>query len=84
MGFLDSFIKKNDMWKSPDWRLYDDMRRGLKDIDVPEVKKTELLEDDMSFAQESYLKKQARKKGFENTIITGNRTPKLASITQLG
>lgn len=57
---------------------------GLKKIKTPAVKPAEELASMDEFESDAYLKSLARRSGYEKTIITGKKKPKLAAITQLG
>jgi hypothetical protein len=52
---------------------------------LPKVKPAEEFEmDDYGFGIDAYLRSLERKSGFEDTIITGRKKPKLAAGSFLG
>jgi len=57
---------------------------GTKKLMTPKVKAAEELLGMDEFESEAYLRELSRKSGFERTIITGRKKPKLAAMTQLG
>jgi len=57
---------------------------GLKKVRTPAVKDPEELVSMDEFESDAYLKSLASKSGFEKTIITGRKKPKLASRSYLG
>jgi len=57
---------------------------GLKKIKTPAVEEPEELISMDAFESDAYLRSLARKSGYEKTIITGRKKPKLAAKTQLG
>ncbi len=57
---------------------------GLKKIKTPAVKPAEELDYQDEFSTDAYLKHLYGQSGFEDTIITGKKKPKLASKTFLG
>ena len=57
---------------------------GLKKVKTPTVKPPEELASMDEFESDAYLKELARKSGFERTIKTGAKKPKLATGSYLG
>lgn len=57
---------------------------GTKRLRTPKVKQAEELAGMDEFEADAYLKRLSEKSGFEKTIITGRKKPKLAAMTQLG
>jgi len=57
---------------------------GTKKLRTPKVKQAEELASMDEFEADAYLRELSRKQGFESTIITGRKKPKLAAMTQLG
>lgn len=57
---------------------------GLKKVKPPTVKPPEELASMNEFETDAYLKELARKSGFEKTIKTGSKKPKLAAPSYLG
>jgi len=57
---------------------------GLKKLKTPAVKEPEELASMDEFESDAYLKQLARQSGYEKTIITGRKKPKLAAKTYLG
>ena len=57
---------------------------GTKKIKTPAVKTTEFKMDDYGYGLDAYLRRLSRKKGFEKTIITGQKLPKLGASSYLG
>lgn len=55
---------------------------GLKKTKTLAVQQPEKLETD--FNAYGYINDLASKSGYEKTIITGKKKPKLASVTQIG
>jgi len=57
---------------------------GLKKIRTPKVKAAEELASMDEFESDAYLRELSERSGYEKTIITGRKKPKLAAMTQLG
>jgi len=57
---------------------------GTKKLRTPKVKEAEELASMDEFESDAYLMELSRKSGYEKTIITGRKKPKLAAMTQLG
>jgi len=58
---------------------------GTKRLKLPKVTPpTEMLEDEYDYGIDAYLRSLERKSGFEDTIKTGGKKPKLAAKTFLG
>jgi len=61
---------------------------GLKKVRTPAVKPAEELDigkmDEGGYGADAYLRELERKSGYEDTIITGKKKPKLAAMTYLG
>jgi len=61
---------------------------GIEKIRTPKVKKAAKFDrsdiDEYGFGADAYMRELERKIGYEDTIITGRKKPKLAAMTQLG
>jgi len=53
-------------------------------LKLPAIKPAEEYDYDDEFGIDAYLKELERKSGFEDTLITGRKKPKLANRTFLG
>lgn len=61
-----------------------DFLGGGKKLKLPPVKPAEEYDYDDEFGIDAYLRSLERKSGFEDTIITGRKKPKLAAMGYLG
>lgn len=57
---------------------------GTKKLKLPEAKPLDMEMDDYEYGLDSYLRQLSNKNGYEKTIITGRKKPKLAAATYLG
>jgi len=57
---------------------------GTDKLKLPEVKKLEMEQDDYEYGIDAYLRSLAKKSGFEKTIVTGHKLPKLGASSYLG
>ena len=59
---------------------------GIKKVRTPKVQPAQEIEfaEEDEYSIEAYLRRLAKKSGFEKTIITGGKMPKLGASSYLG